>query len=212
MLRFSEFIIIEEILNYFTIKSVCVARATLDIRRRMKMKKIIRIGFLMVLMMSMLQVNAFAGDGNGGGGSALKLESSIPADQGKIGVDESIKLKLSNNVVNMKVAENNKTCFKLVDADGNEIPIKVIMGDDQVDKDIKNDIEIAPVEPLEEGQTYKLIIDGNLEAKNGSKLKDEKILTFKTEGSGVSPVVIGGGIAILAVLIFVIMTYKNKKS
>lgn len=176
------------------------------------MKKIMRIGSLMLLMMAMLQVNAFAGGGNGGGNSALKLESSNLEHKGKIGVDESIKLKFSNNVVNMKVAENNKTCFKLVDSDGNDIPVKVVIGDDQVNKDIKNDIEIISVEPLEEEEPYKLIIDGKLEAKNGGKLKDEKILTFKTEGSGGFLGVIVGGIAILVILIIGIMIYKNKKS
>ncbi|MCM1989485.1 Ig-like domain-containing protein [Oceanirhabdus seepicola] len=176
------------------------------------MKKIMRMSFLMLLMISMLQVNVFAGGGNGGGKSALKLESSTPANKGDIGVDESIKLKFSNNVVNMKVAENNKTCFKLVDADGNELPIKVVMGDDQVNKDIKNDIEIVPVKSLEEGQTYKLIIDGKLEAKNGSKLKDEKIVTFKTEGSGGFPVTTSVGIAILFLVIVGILAHKNKKS
>lgn len=176
------------------------------------MKKLIRVGVLMLLMASMLQINVFAHGGNGGGKNKLKLETTIPENKGKIGVSDSIKLKFSNNVVNMKVAENNKACFKLIDSDGNNIDIKVVMGDDQVKKDIKNDIEIVPVKHLEEGQTYKLIIDGRLMAKNGMELKNEEILTFNTEGSSGFSLDGRGVMVLLPIGMIFFVIFKNKKS
>ena len=170
-----------------------------------------------VLCFVLLCVPTFAGNGTGGGGgnAPLTLESSMPESGATdVSTEGKIELIFSNNVVNMKVSENNMTCFKLVDSAGNEVAIDVVMGDDQVDPTIKNNITIQSKEALAENETYKLIISPELTAKNSNKLGTETTLEFKTlstqTSSNNTPLIVIGIIVVLGV-IGVIFTKKNKK-
>lgn len=173
------------------------------------MKKIL-VMLVVAMMMSAVAVNA--GDGDGSGKSKLKLESSVP-ESGTSGValDEAIKLKFSNNVVNMKVSDNNMTCFTLLDSKGNEVAIEVLMGDDQVNQDIKNDVVIKPVNVLAKNESYQLIVSGQMMAKNGTLMEDDSVIEFDTNASGGSTLIYVVIAAIVIVLVAVFVFARKKK-
>lgn len=181
---------------------------------------------LLIVLMSMSGMTAFAGNGSGngngssdgggdGGGDAqLQLESSTPDKNAKdVAIDATIDLIFSNNVVNLSVADNNKTCFQLLNSKEEEIEIEVVMGDDQVDPSIKNNISIKPMVNLDEAESYTLIIKKKLQAKNGSTLNDEIHLEFSTVGKGAtnSTLIIGIVGVIVVILVGGIIIQINKK-
>ena len=146
------------------------------------MKRILSFLLLLILVFSLgLSVYAEGGDGSGGGKDVpLGLESSsIPNGSSDVPVDEDIILNFNKNVVNFTVKENNMTCFTLKDSKGNNIPITVIMGDDQIDREIRRIITIRP-SFLSEGETYTLTISGKLQAKSGATLGDDVTVSFST--------------------------------
>lgn len=65
------------------------------------------------------------------GNKLLTFQASLPADSAQgVAVDSEIVLEFSNNVVNMSIAEHNKTCVILRTAEGEVVPSEVKMGDD----------------------------------------------------------------------------------
>lgn len=146
------------------------------------MKKLVSFILIFVLLFSLgIAVFAEGGDGSGGGKDIpFGLDSSsIPDGSTDVSLDEDIVLNFNKNVVNFTVKENNMTCFSMKDSKGNAVPITVIMGDDQIDHEIRRIITIHP-SSLSAGETYTLTISGNLKAKNGSSLGDDITLTFST--------------------------------
>ena len=116
------------------------------------MKKLLALlmAMTMVLLMS---VNAFAagGDGSGGGkgngsggGSdeAMSVESASVEDGAVIGAEDSITLVFSKNVCHKSVRDLNMILAVLTDSEGNEIAIEVVLCDDQIEPDKKNDYVI----------------------------------------------------------------------
>lgn len=171
------------------------------------MKKI----FLLILIISLIfSVIAFAG--NNGGNNPLSLDISMPADgAADIPVDQEIKLTFSNNVINSSIKENNMSCFQLVDSTGKEVAIEVIMGDDQINPDQKNDIIVKPIENLSEGITYSLKINGDLSSKNGNTLSEEIIVSFSTVSSGMNKnIILIAGIFVVAIIALFIRRKKTK--
>lgn len=147
--------------------------------------------FMAVLLVITLPVCAFAsknsgsgsGDGSGGGGGENQLtlsESSVSDGQKDVPLDTELKFVFSNNVVNLTVKENNATCFSMTDESGAEIPIQVVMADDQLEQDLKEIIVIEPEEGLQADKTYTLVISKELQSKNGSLLGDDITITFST--------------------------------
>ncbi|MGI5921585.1 MAG: Ig-like domain-containing protein [Syntrophomonadaceae bacterium] len=130
-----------------------------------------------------LPVLAGEGDGSGGGqGVPLTLVSSSPANgQKNVAVTTDISLTFNKNVVNLAVKDNNMSCFSLF-ANGANIPIKVNMPDDQVDVEHKRNVYIDPVQDLQPGTEYQLIISGQLKAKSGVTLGSPVTITFSTAG------------------------------
>ena len=151
------------------------------------LRTIISIAVVLLLVFS-LGTAVFAGtgsgDGSGGGsGSPLTLDvSSVPDGSTDVPVDVRITLTFTKNVVNFAVREHNMGCFVLTDDKGNEVPITVEMGDDQVDPSVKRVIEIVPG-TLSEGVTYTLTVKGELQAKNGTYMGEDLKLSFTTEGA-----------------------------
>lgn len=146
---------------------------------KFKIKATISLVLLMVLITS---IGVFA-DGNGGGGSnnPFSLDTSMPAHQEKnVPVDSEIKLVFTKNVVNILVQENNMTCFKLQDENGQDVPVDIIMADDQIERDKKRDIILEPKSLLNEGAEYTIVIDSSLQSKSGQALEEDVILTFNT--------------------------------
>ena len=131
---------------------------------------------------------AEGGDGSGGGsGNPLTLDwSTVPDGSTDVPTDVTITLTFTKNVVNFTVRDNNMGCFTLVDSGGSRVPIAVIMGDDQVDPNVKRIISISP-DTLSPGETYTLIISGGLQAKNGTYLGSDIALTFTTAGEVEAP-------------------------
>ena len=125
-------------------------------------------------------------------------------------------MKFSNNVVNMKVYDNNLTCFTLIDSQNNSIDIEVLMGDDQIDRTIKNDIVVRPVSSLKEGEQYRLIISENLMSKNGNNMMEDIEIGFETAGgeSNTSMVFISGagGVVLVAFLVWFLMSRRSNKA
>ena len=131
--------------------------------------------------------NGGNGDGSGGGansGQALRLTASSVVDgQSDVPIDATFDLEFSNNVVNLSIAANNRNCFVLRDGGGSEVPVAVVMGDEQVDPTVKRNISVVPAAPLEPGTVYTLLIKKNLSAKNGNTLTKDLEITFATAGT-----------------------------
>lgn len=178
----------------------------------MNTKKMVVLMIVTLLLVSLFAVPVYAGDGNGD--SALKLENSSVIDgESNVEIDREIILTFSNNVVNLKVKDNNVKCFTLLDSDENVVSIEVKMADDQVERDKRNDIIIAPVEELREGTKYTLVVSSLLTAKNGNKLDEELTISFSTvgevESNKQSSKILWIGVILLVVIVFVII--KKKK-
>ena len=143
------------------------------------MKKLLMM--IMVITMSIGATTVYAGDGQGDGKSNLQLESSMPESGAKeVDVNSQIDLKFSNNVINMKVAENNLACFTLLDSQDNALEIEVLIGDDQMDPTVKNDVTVKPVKALEENESYRLVVSANMTAKNGMAMAEDAVIDFET--------------------------------
>ena len=157
----------------------------------MSRKRILSILLILILITS-LALSVFAEGGNGdgsGGGKNVPLglaESSIPDGSTNIPTNVTITLTFNKNVVNFTVKDNNMTCFSLSDSRGNNVPVSVLMGDDQVDPDIKRIVNIKP-SSLSEGETYALTISGRLTAKSGAVLGNDIILHFSTVAPAATP-------------------------
>lgn len=153
-----------------------------------------RYRWILVLLLTFLvllvspAVFAGEGDGTGGGKSEpLRLVSSSPSSgQQEAALRPTITMTFSKNVVNMSVKDNNMGCFRLVSDSGSDVPINVIMGDDQINPGIRNDIIVKPNGDLQPGRTYVLIISSNLKAKSGAVMEQTAEIKFKTAGAATS--------------------------
>ncbi|HNX28645.1 MAG TPA: Ig-like domain-containing protein [Syntrophomonadaceae bacterium] len=149
---------------------------------------IIVITTLLMLIASFLTADlATAGDGDGdgsGGGknNPLAIVSSMPAN-GSAGVEnlEYIKLTFSKNVVYMTVRESNKQCFSLWKGT-EKIPAEIIMADDQIEREKRNDVLIKPLQALQAGTTYQVEVAPQLESKSGVTLGEKAVISFTMAG------------------------------
>jgi hypothetical protein len=139
-----------------------------------------------VFIMLIFIFSAFAegGDGSGGGKDIpfQFVSSSIPNGSEDVETDTDIVLLFNKNVVNITVRENNMKCFTLKDSGGKEIPVEIIMGDDQVEptQEVKRTVTVKPKSDLSSGETYLLKISKDLQAKNGSYLGKDTYISFST--------------------------------
>lgn len=142
---------------------------------------------LSIMLSAVLVLPVWAGDGDGSGGGQgvpLGLASSSPAHgEQNVSTTPEINLIFNKNVVNMTVADNNKKCFSLYAADGQKVPLEVIMPDDQIQPELKRHIDLKPLQALEPGTTYTLKISPQLQAKNGTFLGTEAKVSFTTAGT-----------------------------
>lgn len=142
------------------------------------------LGMLVLLCCAFLAMPVLAGDGDGSGGGQdvpLQLAASNPSN-GQQGVSTitEIQLTFNKNVINMTVNGNNKRCFSLTSADGKNVPINVIMADDQINPELKREVGIKPLQVLVPGTTYTLNIDGKMQAKSGAVLGNDVKVSFTT--------------------------------
>ncbi len=143
-----------------------------------------------ILMVSVFACTgtAFAAGGNGSGGGTggnkdegLSVVASSVDEGQSISGDEAITLTFSKNVVNSKVKEANASLFSLQSASGEEISVEVVMADDQIEQDKKNDVVIQPTEKLEAGE-YILTAKAGIESKNGTVMEKDYTLKFAVSG------------------------------
>lgn len=136
---------------------------------------------LAVLLLSAFPAFAEGGNGDGsgdGGGRETPLtltSSSVPNGAENVDPNVRIVLTFSKNVVHFNVKEHNMQCFSVTDSKGNEAAIRVEMGDDQVDPDIKRIVTIVPVSPYRAGETYLLTVKAGLTAKNEENVLEKNV-------------------------------------
>ena len=172
------------------------------------MKKTLYLVITITLMISLFSV-AEGTDGN----KPLFLDTSTPEDgAADIPLDQEIKFVFSKNVVNLSIKENNLKCLTMEDSEGNDVPIEVVMGDDQIHPDEKRYIIIKPVDGLVENMTYTVIISPDMLAKNGNNLGEETTVSFSTISTEPSTSSFNtAGIALAAVLIALSVVLINKR-
>jgi len=128
------------------------------------------------------------GDGSGGGqNNPLVIESTMPAN-GAVGVAdlEYIKIVFTKNVVYMTVRDKNMQCFSLWSG-SQRIPAEVIMADDQIEREKRNDVLIKPKQPLQAGTTYRVEIAPEMQSKSGVPLGQKAVITFTMAGEAKAP-------------------------
>ncbi|MBQ7637510.1 MAG: Ig-like domain-containing protein [Clostridia bacterium] len=145
------------------------------------------IALLSVLvLLCAFAVISFAGNGDGSGGGKdkpLTLAScSVPNGAQNVPENPKIVLTFSKNVVHFTVRDNNKKCFTLTDANGADVPINVIMGDDQVDPSIKRIVTVKPKSSLTPGMKYLLKIGAGVTSKSGVSLGRDNYVSFTVAG------------------------------
>ena len=156
-----------------------------QVSQKLKMWPILVLAIIGCLLLMALPVQAGEGDGSGGGSTVpLGLASSTPAN-GQTGVELQplIKLTFNKNVINLAIRDANKNCFTLATSAGSQVPIEVIMADDQLYPEEKRNISVKPLQALQPGTAYTLKISPELTAKNGTSLGHVVTLNFVTEGT-----------------------------
>ena len=168
-------------------------------RRVYLMKKISVIAVLASIMIMVASVFSFADGG-------LQLVSSFPEDGQTNTSMENLGVKLTfSSPINSKEAQAaDADKFKIVDEDGEEVPIKVLFSE-------KNDGLVLVLADTDEGFTaknnseYKLTISGDVVDNEGNTLGTDKTITFKTYNQAVNNAVnmvmmcvMFGGIMILS--------------
>ena len=81
----------------------------------------------------------------------------------------------------MTVRENNKKCFSLW-SNNQQVPIEVIMADDQIEFEKRNDVILKPLQTLKAATTYRVEIAPQLESKSGVNLGQKTTVSFTTAG------------------------------
>jgi len=125
------------------------------------------------------------GDGSGGGqNNPLAVESCVPAD-GAAGVTnlEYVKIVFTKNVAYITIREANKKCFSLWSG-GQRIPAEIIIADDQIEREKRNDVLVKPLQSLRPGATYLVEITPDLQSKSGIFLGQKVVISFTMAGTG----------------------------
>lgn len=109
------------------------------------------------------------------------VSSSITNGETDVAPDREIKLVFSKNISNITVKENNLNCFSMTDSSGQPLPISVILFDDQLEREKRNDVVIQP-EALRDPEKYSITVSTALTSKNGASLSEPIVVEFSTAG------------------------------
>jgi len=149
-----------------------------------KKSRLLTAIILVVISCILIAMPVLAGQGNGSGGGQdepLNLVSSTPTTGDmNFPINGEIKLSFNKNVVNLAVKDSNKACFGLYNPDGSKLPIEVIMPDDQINPEQNQNVTLKPLQELRNGTAYVIKISPQLQAKNGTKLGKEIVVSFVT--------------------------------
>ena len=148
---------------------------------------------VLILMISLFVISGSVlaaggnGDGSGGGnGEPLALENSnIKDGESGVAIDKQIKLTFSKNITHDSVRLNNQKAFSIVDQDGKEVAINVILADSSNENE-KNNVIVKAANGFEEGGRYTLTIDSSLESKSGVAFAKSQNITFSTIQKAIS--------------------------
>lgn len=142
----------------------------------MSLQKSSQKSVFLLIALSLLVLSPLAA-----GDKTVMLGSSVPADGAiDVAVDGEFILTFTSNVINMKVSENNKSCFTLFDENSMLVDIDVLMADDQIEPEFKRIIRVKANENLKKDSAYSIVISGKLKAKNGSEMGQDMIVSFRT--------------------------------
>ncbi|MCL2121290.1 MAG: Ig-like domain-containing protein [Clostridiales bacterium] len=154
--------------------------------RRTTIKETVSFCFLCLLFVIPNAGTAFASSGSdegGGRGEPLVLVETSIVD-GQMEAEGMITLTFSNNVINESVRENNRRSLSLYDERQNEIPIEVLMADEQIQPDAKRDISVKPAVSLTPGAVYTLVVSQTMQAKNGAYTDKVYSIAFSVTDAG----------------------------
>lgn len=145
------------------------------------MKKTSSVLSVLLALLMVLNVTAFAAGGEGGGENQLTLVSAKVGDAdlsgSKIPAGSEITLTFSNNVTDESVLENNIGKIKVRTADDTEAQASVSPGADKTVFTVTLGSELAKGD-------YKLTVGKDFAAKNGSTLGTKQEISFSVKGNG----------------------------
>lgn len=153
------------------------------------MKRIGALVCLMVMVVSILAPASFAANETNSQKTGFAIEDSIPHNKDKgVSVENlSVKIYFNQDVMpaNEKIEKKNAKQFKLTDADGKNIPIKVYYSDKEegllmVVSNVRSKDARRSNSVIKGDMNYTLTIGKNLQAADGSKLGAEETIKFKT--------------------------------
>ncbi len=175
----------------------------------------------MIMMVSVLAPAAFATEDANAQKTGFAIVESIPHNKDEGVSVENLSVKISFNQAvtpaNGEIEKKNAKQFKLTDADGKEIPIKVYYSD----KDENLLMVVSNVRSKDARRTnsiiqgdmkYTLTIGEKLQAADGSKLGEAETITFKTLDQQKSTKVYMILMAVMMVGMIVFTTKSAKKA
>ena len=171
------------------------------------MKRISLIAMLASIMLMISAATCFAAD-------EFKLVTSYPEDgQTNTSMENlGVKLTFSNPVNSAEAKKANADKFKIVDEDGEEVPIQVLFGDDEEGL-------VLVLADVDEGFTaknnsvYKLVIDPEVVDNEGNTLGTETTISFKTYNQRVNNMVNMGMMIVMfgGIMLISVRQNNNKK-
>ena len=184
------------------------------------MKRIGALVCLIIMMVSVMAPAAFAVEANSQN-TGFTLVESIPHDKDEgVSVENlSVKIYFSQDVVpaNEKIENKNAKQFKLTDAEGKNIPIKVYYSDKEegllmVASNVHSKDARKTNSVIKGDMDYTLTIGKNFQAADGTKLGAEEVVTFKTLDQQKSTTVYMILMAVMMVGMIVFTTKSAKKA
>lgn len=182
------------------------------------MKRIGALVCLMVMVVSILAPASFAANETNSQKTGFAIEDSIPhnKDTGVSVENLSVKIYFNQDVMpaNDQIEKKNAKQFKLTDADGKNIPIKVYYSDKEegllmVVSDVRNRDARKANSVIQGNMNYTLTIGKNLQAADGSKLGVEETIKFKTLDQQKSTTVY---MILMAVMMVGMVVYSTKSA
>ncbi|BAF58374.1 hypothetical protein PTH_0193 [Pelotomaculum thermopropionicum SI] len=104
----------------------------------------------------------------------------------------AIGIRFATNVATSTYFSSNQAAFRLLDASGNSVSIRVDRSGDGTPSDVnRNYLFVIPQVALKSGSSYKIIIGPDLTSNNGMSAGVQQEIEFTTAGSAESPGVSG---------------------
>lgn len=127
--------------------------------------------------------------------SGLTLLDSYPENGSHNSMLDNVVVKLyfNEDVSAKEVQDANKGAFKFTDAEGKEMPLKILYPRES------KELWVLVEKPLVSNSDYKLVISGDLKIPNGDTLGQDQTVEFKTRNTSVDSTVNMGLMAVMMV-------------